>query len=41
MPLVVVRNVGKGTFLFLPFQVEHLVKNALSPQTLDWLTDQE
>ena len=41
MPLVVVRNFGNGCFLFLPFHCERLVKNALSPQTLDWLTNQE
>lgn len=41
IPLVVLRNAGKGTFVFLPFQIERLVKNALSPKTLDWLTDQE
>lgn len=41
MPLVSVYNVGKGTFVFIPFQIEMLVKNALSTETLDWLTDQE
>ena len=41
MPLASVYNVGKGTFVFIPFQIETLVKNALSAETLDWLTDQE
>lgn len=41
MPLVTVRNSGKGAYLFLPFQMEKLVQNALSAQTLDWLTAQE
>ena len=41
MPLAVVHNIGKGTFVFIPFQIEMLVKNALSAETLDWLTDQE
>ena len=41
MPLAVMRHSGKGAFLFLPLRMEKLVKNALSVQTLDWLTDQE
>ena len=41
MPVAVVHNIGKGTFVFIPFRIETLVKNALSAETLDWLTDQE
>ena len=40
MPLITIRNSGKGTFVFMPFEADFL-KNALSAKTLNWLTDQE
>ena len=39
MPLVTICNRDKGSFVFMPFEKD-FIKNALSVQTLDWLTDQ-
>lgn len=38
--LVSIKNVGKGCYVFTPM-VDPYLKNAMSKETLDWLTDQE
>ena len=40
MPLITICNRNKGSFIFMPFEKD-FIKNALSAQTLDWLTNQE
>ena len=40
MPLIAICNRDKGSFVFMPFEKD-FIKNALSAQTIDWLTDQD
>lgn len=37
LPLVAIRNAGKGAYLFTPM-IEPFLDNAMSAETLDWLT---